>query len=103
IMKPVYRHQDGTFGAPDYLQPKRFVVAEGLLGFYTPELRDMFDVRVYLDPAEALRRHWKSQRDCQLRAETPRQVPAEPAAAQREERSWEKMRFAQRRRTEKLG
>src|ERR1700758_1490554 len=25
IMKPVSRHADGTFGAPDYLDPKRFV------------------------------------------------------------------------------
>src|SRR5579864_4304426 len=70
IMKPVYRHADGTFGAPDYLDPKRFVVAEGLLGFYTPELREMFDVRVYLDPPEDLRRHWKVQRDCSRRGYT---------------------------------
>src|SRR5246127_546800 len=77
IMKPVYRHSDGTFGAPDYLAPKRFVVAEGLLGFYTPELRDMFDVRVYLDPPEDLRRHWKVQRDCSRRGYTTDQVLAE--------------------------
>src|SRR5579864_5492908 len=77
IMKPVYRHADGTFGAPDYLDPKRFVVAEGLLGFYTPELREMFDVRVYLDPPEDLRRHWKVQRDCSRRGYTTDQVIAE--------------------------
>ena len=77
IMKPVYRHSDGTFGPPDYLDPKRFVVAEGLLGFYTAELRDMFDVRVYLDPPEDLRRHWKVQRDCSRRGYTTDQVLAE--------------------------
>jgi phosphoribulokinase len=77
IMKPVYRHADGTFGAPDYLEPQRFVVAEGLLGFYTPELREMFDVRVYLDPPEDLRRHWKVQRDCSRRGYTTDQVLAE--------------------------
>ena len=26
IMKPVYQHTDGTFAAPDYLEPGRFVV-----------------------------------------------------------------------------
>ena len=32
ILKPVYRHADGTFGPPVYLTPARFVIAEGLLG-----------------------------------------------------------------------
>ena len=68
IMKPVYSHIDGTFPAPDYFLPGRFVVTEGLLALYTPELRDMFDVRVYLDPPEELRRHWKVQRDCSRRS-----------------------------------
>jgi phosphoribulokinase len=77
IMKPVYQHTDGTFGAPDYLEPKRFVVAEGLLSFYTPELRDMFDVRVYLNPPEELRRAWKVQRDCSRRGYTTDQVLGE--------------------------
>src|SRR5712692_1814402 len=77
IMKPVYQHTDGTFGPPDYLEPKRFVVAEGLLGYHTPELREMFDVRVYLDPPEELRRHWKVQRDCSRRGYTTDQVLSE--------------------------
>src|SRR6266852_4828817 len=77
VMKPVYQHTDGTFGPPDYLEPKRFVVAEGLLGFHTPELREMFDVRVYLDPPEELRRQWKVQRDCSRRGYTTDQVLAE--------------------------
>jgi phosphoribulokinase len=77
IMKPVYQHTDGTFGPPDYLKPQRFVVAEGLLGFHSPELRDSFDVKVYLDPPEELRRHWKVQRDCSRRGYTTDQVLAE--------------------------
>jgi phosphoribulokinase len=77
IMKPVYQHHDGTFGPPDYLEPKRFVVTEGLLAFYSPELREMFDVRVYLDPPEELRRHWKVQRDCSRRGYTTDQVLSE--------------------------
>ena len=51
ILKPVYQHHDGTFGAPDYFEPGRFVVCEGLLGFHNRELSDNFDVRIYLDPA----------------------------------------------------
>ena len=77
IMKPVYQHTDGTFGAPDYFVPGRFLVTEGLLAFYNRELCDMFDVRVYLDPPEELRRHWKVQRDCSRRGYTTDQVLSE--------------------------
>ena len=77
IMKPVYQHSDGTFGPPEYLAPGRFVVCEGLLGFHNRELTDCFDVRVYLDPPEELRRHWKVQRDCSRRGYTTDQVLTE--------------------------
>jgi phosphoribulokinase len=74
ILKPTYRHSDGTFGPPVYLAPHRFVVAEGLLAFHTPELREAFDVRVYLDPPEELRRRWKVVRDCSRRGYTTDEV-----------------------------
>jgi phosphoribulokinase len=77
VMKPVYQHTDGTFGPPLYFEPGRFVVAEGLLGFYNRQLADNFDVRVYLDPPEELRRHWKVQRDCSRRGYTTDQVLSE--------------------------
>ena len=77
IMKPVYQHGDGTFGPPDYFSPGRFLVTEGLLAFYNTQLCEMFDVRVYLDPPEELRRQWKVQRDCSRRGYTTDQVLAE--------------------------
>ncbi len=77
VLKPVYRHSDGSFGPPAYLSPSRFVVAEGLLAFHTPELRQMFDVRVYLDPPEEIRRRWKVARDCSRRGYTTDDVLAE--------------------------
>ena len=77
ILKPVYVHHDGTFGPPVYVRPGSFTVIEGLLGYYLPEMRDMYDVRVYLNPPEELRRHWKVQRDCSRRGYTTDQVLAE--------------------------
>jgi phosphoribulokinase len=77
ILKPVYRHQDGTFGAPVYVQPERFTIIEGLLGYYLPEMRDVYDVRVFLGPPEELRRKWKVQRDCSRRGYTTDEVLAE--------------------------
>ena len=77
ILKPVYRHKDGTFGAPVYVKPTRFTVIEGLLGYYTADMRDIYDVRVFLAPPEDLRRKWKVDRDCSRRGYTTDQVLAE--------------------------
>jgi phosphoribulokinase len=74
ILKPVYQHKDGSFGAPVYTKPMQFTVIEGLLCYHTPELRDCFDVRVFLAPPEELRRQWKVQRDCSRRGYTTDQV-----------------------------
>ncbi|MBW3652657.1 MAG: phosphoribulokinase [Actinobacteria bacterium] len=77
ILKPVYNHGDGTFGRPEYVLPKRFAVIEGLLGYYTSELCDAHDVRVFLDPPEELRREWKIKRDTSKRGYSEEQVLAE--------------------------
>ncbi len=77
ILKPVYRHRDGSFGPPVYVAPERFTVIEGLLGYHLPQLRDVYDVRVFLNPPESLRRRWKVQRDCSRRGYTTDQVLAE--------------------------
>ncbi len=77
ILKPVYQHSDGTFGPPFYMTPARFVIAEGLLINHTAELRDMFDIRVYLNPPEDQRRRWKVARDCSRRGYSTDQVLSE--------------------------
>ncbi|HTN25510.1 MAG TPA: phosphoribulokinase [Solirubrobacteraceae bacterium] len=77
ILKPVYQHHDGTFGPLVYLQPQNFTVIEGLLGYYTEEMRSAYDVRVYLDPPESLRRQWKVDRDCSQRGYTTDEVLAD--------------------------
>jgi phosphoribulokinase len=77
ILKPVYKHTDGTFGAPVYVTPKRFTIVEGLLGFHTKASCEAYDLRVFLAPPEDLRRRWKVQRDCSRRGYTTDQVLAE--------------------------
>jgi phosphoribulokinase len=77
ILKPVYRHADGTFGPPAYLKPGKFVIVEGLLGYHTVDMCECFDIRVFLDPPESLRRRWKVLRDCSRRGYTTNQVLAE--------------------------
>ena len=77
ILKPVYRHADGTFGPPVYIEPHGFAIVEGLLGYHTPQMRGCYDVRVFLAPPEDLRRKWKVQRDCSRRGYTTDEVLAE--------------------------
>jgi phosphoribulokinase len=74
ILKPVYQHKNGTFGPPVYTKPAQFTLIEGLLGYHTPELRECYDVRVFLSPPEDLRRRWKVQRDCSRRGYTTDEV-----------------------------
>ena len=77
ILKPVYDHATGTLVRPEYVQPRQFVIVEGLLGFSTPTLRQFYDVKVYLNPPEDMRRVWKIKRDTTKRGYTTEQVLAE--------------------------
>ncbi len=74
ILKPVYNHTTGDFDPPEYIQPREFVIIEGLLGFYTRRMRNTFDVKLYLDPEESLRLDWKLARDTQKRGYSPAKV-----------------------------
>jgi len=74
ILKPVYDHRRGTLEPPEYIRPKDFVIAEGLLSYATRAMRDCFDVKVYLDPEEELRRRWKLHRDTTRRGYTREEV-----------------------------
>jgi len=56
------------------VEPKEFVIAEGLLPLHTRLARACFDVTVYLDPPEDIRRRWKVARDTSKRGYEPEQV-----------------------------
>jgi phosphoribulokinase len=77
MLKPVYDHRTGTLVRPEYLIPREFVIVEGLLGFHTQVMRQFYDVKVFLDPQEELRKEWKIKRDTAKRGYTPQQVLAE--------------------------
>ena len=74
ILKPVYNHRTGDFDPPEYVRPTEFVIVEGLLAYHTRAMRECFDVKVYLDPPEDLRRIWKIRRDTSKRGYTVDQV-----------------------------
>ena len=63
ILMPTYDHTRGVAGKPEYIEPHDYIIVEGLHGYATRKLRDCFDVKVFLDPDENLRRKWKIRRD----------------------------------------
>ncbi|WP_024936066.1 MULTISPECIES: phosphoribulokinase [Actinomadura] len=79
ILKPVYDHTTGKLVRPELVEPRDFVIVEGLLPLHTRLARACFDITVYLDPPEPLRHSWKVRRDCEKRGYSPEQVMAELA------------------------
>lgn len=77
ILKPVYDHRTGLLTRPELVEPKEFVIVEGLLPLFSQRSRACFDVSVYLDPPEEIRRSWKLKRDCRDRGYAETQVLAE--------------------------
>jgi phosphoribulokinase len=95
ILKPVYDHSTGTLVRPVLVEPREFVIVEGLLPLHTKLARACFDITVYLDPPEDVRKAWKLRRDCaergyaeaEVQAELARREP-ESAAFIRPQRQW---------------
>lgn len=74
ILKPVYNHRHGTLDRPVLFEPTENVIVEGLLPLHSRLSRACFDLSVYLDPPEQIRRTWKVQRDTRDRGYTEEQV-----------------------------
>src|SRR5215831_5230705 len=95
ILKPVYDHGSGQLIRPVMIEPRDFVLVEGLLPLHSKLARVCFDITVYLDPPEEIRRTWKLRRDCAERGYAQDQVLAElerrepdSAAYIRPQRQW---------------
>ena len=74
ILKPIYNHSTGAFDPPEYIEPRKYVIVEGLLGYSTKKMRDSYDVKTYLAPPETLRTSWKIKRDTRKRGYNDEQV-----------------------------
>ncbi|HEY2205622.1 MAG TPA: phosphoribulokinase [Pseudonocardia sp.] len=77
ILKPVYDHATGELARPERVESSRYVIVEGLFPLYSRLARACFDVTVYLDPPEEIRRGWKLARDTAKRGYTAEQVLGE--------------------------
>lgn len=77
ILKPVYDHDTGRLRPPVLVEPREFVIVEGLLPLHTRLARAAFDIAVYLDPPEDVRREWKIHRDIEQRGYALAEAEAE--------------------------
>lgn len=77
VLKPVYDHDTGDFGDWEWVEPRPFIICEGLHPFCFGVLAEMYDYRVYYDTHPELKVAWKVQRDAADRGYTVAQVRRE--------------------------
>jgi uridine kinase len=70
IKRVDYDHKFGKFTKFYELQPKKFTLISSLHPFYLPASRSCLDLKIYMDPDEQLRKHWKIKRDVEKRGYT---------------------------------
>lgn len=67
IRRVDYDHNTGRFTEALVIKPKRFIVLSGLHAFYLPQMREIMDLKLFMDTDEALRTFWKIKRDTEKR------------------------------------
>ena len=70
IQSKHYDHQTGKMSKPFQITSNDFIIASGLHALYLPILRDCYNLRIYLDIDEGLRRYFKLKRDVNQRGHT---------------------------------
>ena len=74
VLSRHYDHHTGRMSRPSVLKSNDFIIASGLHALYLPVLRDRYDLSIYLDIDERLRRHFKIRRDVGQRGHTLERV-----------------------------
>ncbi len=71
-----YDHRSGKMTMPFQKKSNDFIIASGLHALYLPILRDCYNLSIYLDIDEELRRYFKIKRDVNQRGHGVEQVEA---------------------------
>ena len=74
ICKVRYSHDTGKFTDPEQVDPSKYVAVAGLHTFVLDRMRSIFDLKIFLDPDEELRRFWKARRDIGERGHSKEKV-----------------------------
>ena len=63
VWRRFYDHKTGKFSAHKKMEPSKYIIVSGLHPFYLRSMRDMIDLKIYLDTENNLRNYWKIKRD----------------------------------------
>lgn len=63
IYRAFYDHNTGSFTSPNDIKANKFMFHVGLHPFYLNKMRNLQDLKIFLDPQESLRCYWKIRRD----------------------------------------
>ena len=74
VLSRHYDHRTGRKSKPFQVQSSDLIIASGLHALYLPILRECYNLKIYLDIDEGLRRHFKLKRDVQQRGHTVERV-----------------------------
>ena len=74
ISRKHYNHSNGLFDQPEIIEPKNTIIYEGLHALYLEELRNIVDLKIYIDTDEELKIAWKLKRDLNKRGYTETQI-----------------------------
>ena len=74
VLTKRYDHDTGLMSHPRKIKSNDFIIASGLHALYLPILRDCYDLSIYLDIDEDLRRYFKIKRDTKHRDRTKQEV-----------------------------
>lgn len=74
IRRVRYDHKSGKFADPQAVSPARFIFFVGLHTFYMKRMRELLDIKIFMDTDETLRRQWKTARDTRERGYAQNEV-----------------------------
>jgi uridine kinase len=63
VISRQYNHETGQMSKPRKINSNNFIIASGLHALYSPALRNNYNLKIYLDINEELRRQFKIKRD----------------------------------------
>lgn len=74
VQRPSYDHTTGKFLGSATVQPNKYVVFQGLMPFVLDPMRELHDLKIYVETDDNLRVHWKLSRDTSERGHTEQEI-----------------------------
>lgn len=67
IKKKNYNHELGKFSKYEIINPKQYIIINGLHTLFLKQMRDVINFKIYMDAEYNLKKLWKINRDCKER------------------------------------